>query len=59
MNQSELEANTSSWRRARETRASKSELSLVLPLIGAVEKVAQDVLANHKAQLCKSKAIAK
>ena len=34
MNQPELEVNTSSWRQARETRASKSELVLVSTLIG-------------------------
>ena len=33
MNQSELEANTYSWRQARETRAGKSQLVLVLLLI--------------------------
>ena len=34
MNQSELEANTCSRRQARETRAGKSRLVLVLLLIG-------------------------
>ena len=39
------------------TRASKSQLVLVLLLIG--RESARDILANQKAKQCKTKAIAK
>ena len=57
MNQSELVANTCSWRQARENAF--EQVTIGFSFTSDWLRKWREILANHKAQQCKTKAITK